>query len=256
MALTMPSDLDTGQGFIPLVGEGNQRKVVGNRSFYRSVAELKTALTAERVGMGINALMIPGEKVDVGNEPGHRIYTQDLATPTNSHCLWFVFPNGYRLLLGSDDNTVTLTNGAPSTNGTLSGNYAWDQATGMLYAWTTSWSVGAKIPDMSGDTAPVFQTARSGASTAVVADKGSIITYSATGSYTLPTGLAPDQELLIQLQASGEFAMSVIRGSGCVMINRATGTDVASLDTSTDGAVIYVEGSNTANKYYVSKVGT
>lgn len=146
MALTMPSDLVTGQGFIPVSSKGNRRKIVGKRSYYETIAELNADLVIERANMGINPLMQPGEKVDVGDEPGHRIYSQDLATPANSNCRLFEFKNGHRILLGSDNNIVTRLTAAPTAPGATSGDYAWVQATNMLYAWTGTWSAGTLLP--------------------------------------------------------------------------------------------------------------
>ncbi len=155
MSLNLPADVDTQQPFMPVVKEGVQGKLSGANLFWRSVAALKTAVGIERNNIATNAILaiwIPGTPLQVAQEPGYRIWTQDLVTPANSHARTFVFPNGRLLDLPSDDNTVRRTTGAPSSSGTTVGDRAIDLVTGLLYTWGSTWDAGVQYlpPVVSG----------------------------------------------------------------------------------------------------------
>lgn len=110
-------------------------------------AEFVAAVAAQRgfiADLGLNG-WIQGERVQIVGEAGERIWTAGGAG-TASHARLVEFPNGAQILLSSDDNTVTRTSGAPSGSSTTSGDKRWDQATGLVYTWTSSWDAGVLLP--------------------------------------------------------------------------------------------------------------
>lgn len=153
--------------------------------------------------------------------------------------------------------TATLTNKTISgANNTLS-NIPQSAVTGLSTALTTipQSSVTGLVAALAAVAPPTVQASRSGASTLANSDKNTLIPFSAAGNVTIPTGLTADALFSAELRSTGAFAMAVTRGSGMVMIDKATGQDVASLSSSANGASIFIEGTTVTNQFNVFKVG-
>lgn len=100
---------------------------------------------------------------------------------------------------------------------------------------------------------PTIQTARSGASTLALTDDNTIIPFSAAATLTIPSGLAPTPDLLVEGVRTGSGVVTLARGSGTVLIFE--GADVASVTLNADGSRFVLMGSSTANKYYAYRIG-
>lgn len=107
--------------------------------------------------------------------------------------------------------------------------------------------------DLKAPLGPTIQTARTGASTLVLADDNTIIPFSAAATFTVPSGLAADPELLVEGVRTGSGAVTLTRGAGTVLMFE--GADVASVTLGADGSRFVLMGSSTANKYYAYRIG-
>ncbi len=247
MALNLPSDLDTQQGYIPIVAEGKHVKLSGVHLLFRSMTNLSTAIQVEKDNMEFgDGVWIPNTRLEVAGEPGFRRWTPDSATPANSHAKLFEFPNGNQILLGSAANIVTRVSDAPTANGINSGDKAFNPVTGLLYTWTTTWDAGVAI----GSSLMLVRESKSGNHTIADTDFNTKQPLTGTNIVTVPVGLSQKFAFYeLRRQAAGSTTLAPASGVTLTVVGGG------SLVVTGDGEGFVLMPSGTPNKFYINRFG-
>lgn len=247
--------LGTGSINVPLIKKPQRFRQPVAEHLCETKSERTAAIDEERLRIerGLTT-WLPGCRVRTAGEPGHREWAIDTAgsTPAEraaaSHARTVVLGT-YRALLAADINDVLTTTGAPASGTGADGDLAFDAASTVVYLK----SAGAWSAVASSTGQPRVQASRTGASNATAGDANSVIPFSATGDYTLPTGLGVGSAFAVELRAMGGFNVTATRGAGVTMI--VDGANTATAVVANEGSSIEIHGTDTPNKFLVYKLG-